>query len=107
MAWLAVKQDGAEVIMLDTEPPTRNPWGGWMCIAQVSLPKGAIFRLIGRELSWQDEPVELTEETLVKPVEVTDEEIEKQAEIFYNTEISVNVSNWENGARWMRERMTK
>ena len=28
----------------------------------VSLPKGSIKKLIGRELSWEDEPVELKEE---------------------------------------------
>lgn len=27
----------------------------------VSLPKGSIKKLIGRELSWEDEPVELKE----------------------------------------------
>ena len=25
----------------------------------VDLPKGAIFRLIGKELTWEDEPVKL------------------------------------------------
>lgn len=28
----------------------------------VELPKGSIKKLIGRELSWEDEPVELKEE---------------------------------------------
>ena len=28
----------------------------------IDLPKGSIKKLIGRELSWQDEPVELKEE---------------------------------------------
>ena len=30
----------------------------------VSLPKGSIKKLIGRYLTWQDEPVELKEEQL-------------------------------------------
>lgn len=28
----------------------------------ISLPKGSIKKLIGRDLSWEDEPVELKEE---------------------------------------------
>lgn len=28
----------------------------------IELPKGSIKKLIGRELSWKDEPVELKEE---------------------------------------------
>jgi hypothetical protein len=35
-----------------------NPDGGYENIAIV-LPKGTIMKLIGRELSWDDEPVEL------------------------------------------------
>ncbi len=30
----------------------------------IALPKGSIKKLIGRELSWEDEPVELKEEQL-------------------------------------------
>lgn len=32
----------------------------------VELPKGTIKKLIGRELSWDDEPVELKEERYEK-----------------------------------------
>lgn len=46
--------------------PTRYGDRYWMmnpiCNDSVSLPKGTIKKLIGRELSWSDEPVELKEE---------------------------------------------
>ena len=38
MAWVAVNKDGS---------------------GEVELPKGSIKKLIGRELTWEDEPVEL------------------------------------------------
>lgn len=31
----------------------------WICKQMLSLPKGSIKKLIGRELNWNDEPVEL------------------------------------------------
>ena len=43
MAWVAVNKDGAEFIYDD----------------YVRLPKGYIKKLIGKGLSWEDEPVEL------------------------------------------------
>lgn len=36
-----------------------DPDEGWRDVA-VELPKGSIKKLIGRELTWEDEPVELT-----------------------------------------------
>lgn len=45
---------------------TLNDWGDEeyedLYDDRVSLPKGSIKKLIGRELSWNDEPVELKEE---------------------------------------------
>lgn len=35
-----------------------DPDDGWRNIA-IKLPKGTIKKLIGRELTWEDEPVEL------------------------------------------------
>ena len=66
MAWLAVNKNGDEIISPDK--PTR--WGEWtdmddVCIesewgeVDMILPKGSIYKLIGRELTWDDEPVEL------------------------------------------------
>jgi hypothetical protein len=97
MAWLAKDEDGSEFVYNED-------------LELVFVPTGTIFRLIGRELSWQDEPVELTEGALFQPFSadmlnfllvnslrflteeqrkmlveslvkpVTDKEIEKQAE---------------------------
>jgi len=103
MAWLAVDKDGAEIM------PHYSPIkvsSGYMK-PFITLPKGTIFRLIGRELTWEDEPVKLTEELLVKPVEVTDEEIKS---VLINpiefSEIDFNIGFFE-GAIWMRERMKR
>lgn len=69
MAWLATDKNGEEYIY--EEKPSR----GYGCIWKatfydekdrnsdfIELPKGSIKKLIGRELSWSDEPVELKEE---------------------------------------------
>lgn len=68
MAWLAVDRDGSEWIY-----GGGRPYRGYETFffvanigsigsigrASVELPKGTIEKLIGRELSWDDEPVEL------------------------------------------------
>lgn len=72
MAWLAVEQNGVEVIF--EEKPERDE-DVWQYLVEMSvwnddpeqdyheygiaLPKGSIKKLIGRELSWKDEPVEI------------------------------------------------
>ena len=64
MAWLAVNGDGSERIF--REKPYRNTdphfglcWvGGWLA-TYIKLPAGSIKKLIGRELSWNDEPIEI------------------------------------------------
>ena len=63
MAWLAEDKDGTECIC------SSEPYRDWVdfkwCIENlpesnaVELPKGSIKKLIGRELSFADEPVEL------------------------------------------------
>lgn len=68
MAWLAVNKDGTEWIM--PEKPFRG-WGGyWEYLEEVynvpieiELPKGTVYKLLGKELTWDDEPVELQTET--------------------------------------------
>ena len=70
MAWLAVNKDGTEWIT--PGKPVRD-WGdyweffeevyvegefGSMSI-KIELPKGSIYKLLGKELTWDDEPVEL------------------------------------------------
>lgn len=69
MAWLATDKNGEEYIY--EEKPSR----GYGCIWKatfydekdrnsdfIELPKGSIKKLIGRELSFSDEPVELKED---------------------------------------------
>lgn len=62
MAWVAVDKNGEEYIY--NEKPDRgdkyfDPFGLLYCF---SLPKGSIKKLIGRDLTWEDNPVELKEE---------------------------------------------
>ncbi len=64
MAWLAVDVDGNEWIY-DLRPERHKHYDILYCYwvtkgNQFVLPKGAIQRLIGRKLSWDDEPVEFT-----------------------------------------------
>lgn len=80
MVWLAVAKDGTEIIFQDKPSRTEDDWkptvdgeelemNDWGDVEYVDaygdkiyLPKGSIKKLIGRELSWEDEPVELKEE---------------------------------------------
>ena len=69
MAWVAVDMDGEEIIYF-TRPERREDY--WMAREEknipetyrymISLPHGSIKKLIGRELTFDDEPVELKEE---------------------------------------------
>ena len=64
MAWVAVDKEGTEKIGVNL---TREDYE-WVDLFEVSegeyyleleLPKGSIEKLIGRKLTWEDEPVEL------------------------------------------------
>lgn len=58
MAWLAVDRDCSEYIY--KERPTRYTDEYWYSdYGYVQIHCGAIKRLIGRELTWNDEPVEI------------------------------------------------
>ena len=70
MAWVAVHKNGREGIF--SHKPTRggelNFWydeqedaAGVLYDTEMPLPKGSIKKLIGRDLTWEDEPVELKE----------------------------------------------
>ena len=63
MAYLCVDRSGEYIA--DNEP-TRNwfEWQGWQDVygescTLISLPKGTIKALIGREMTWEDEPYEM------------------------------------------------
>ncbi len=60
-AYVAIDFDGEETVF-DTFP-IRGPKGWFSGDArdmQVKLPSGSIKKLIGREMTWDDEPVKLT-----------------------------------------------
>lgn len=69
MAWVAVDMFGCERVY--EQKPRRFANCAWVptrCSYAdrlndfVTIPNGSIKKLIGRELSWKDEPVELKEE---------------------------------------------
>lgn len=67
MAWVAVDKDGMECVYA-TKPERNKKCKRWqvasfrLLLNVVHLPKGTIKKVIGRELTWEDEPVELKEE---------------------------------------------
>ena len=66
MAWVAVHKNGEESIFEDKPSRLDRYWSDLHWIddqyydSDILLPKGTIEKLIGRKLSWKDEPVELT-----------------------------------------------
>lgn len=56
MAWVAVDKIGEELISR-TEPFRVGDY--WIDCSIFHLPKGSIKKLIGRKLTWKDEPVKL------------------------------------------------
>ena len=62
MIWVAVDKNGNEVIF--EFKPYR--WNDFFWVEDtgdyIDLPKGTIKKLIGKDLDWNDEPVELKEE---------------------------------------------
>lgn len=60
MAWVAADEDGKECIYQFHPKRVNNHFVPLyeysMCMA---LPKGSIKKLIGRDLTWEDNPVEL------------------------------------------------
>ena len=63
MAWVAVDKGGRECIYQFRPKKGNNEfrpvyaYSMWM-----ALPKGSIKKLIGRDITWQDEPIKLKEE---------------------------------------------
>lgn len=65
MAWVAVNKDKSEFIY-SQEPERRNdswslPVDQDYCIKgdNFELPKGSIYKLTGKNLSWNDNPIEI------------------------------------------------
>lgn len=61
--WVAVNKNGEEWAFCD-EPARRNDWHAWVgdyCDTGVIMPTGTIELLLGRKLTWEDNPVEITE----------------------------------------------
>jgi len=56
MAFVATDLDGREHIY--PKEPKRER-GTWYASGYIELPSGTIKKLIGRDLDWNDEPVEL------------------------------------------------
>ena len=64
MAWLAVTKQGREFISMckPIRVMDEDNYYGWKdTFTEISLHNGSIKKLIGRELTWNDEPVELKE----------------------------------------------
>ena len=63
MAYVAVDKDGTECIYVTQPLRDDNVWiinDCWIGDGSyVILPKGTIKKLIGRELTWNDEPVKI------------------------------------------------
>ena len=63
MAWVAVDENNDEMVFI-AKPyrhPVFNIWKNNKAEG-IELPKGSIEKLIGKKLTWEDEPVELEEE---------------------------------------------
>lgn len=60
MAWLAVDSDGSE-FQYGYKPIRLNDIGVWEAVNSEwdSLPSGSIEKLIGKKLTWEDDPVEI------------------------------------------------
>jgi len=65
MAWVATDKDGTEKIFPFQPYRVTDYWTCSMYMflsGPIQLPKGSIKKLIGRNLTWKDEFVELKEE---------------------------------------------
>lgn len=67
MAWVVKNKNGSETIYEVKPYKYNDEWvsrkDGWERPYQYfNIPQGSIKKFIGRELSWDDEPVELKEE---------------------------------------------
>ena len=62
-AWVCANSFGMELMFASKPHKVDDSWrDNNGCCKCLELPKGTIKKIIGRELSWSDEPVELKEE---------------------------------------------
>lgn len=69
MAWVAVDKSGGECIFDNRPERSDNQWKDidYSCYGEdymevdtaIVLPSGTIKKLIGRDMTWEDEPIEL------------------------------------------------
>ena len=59
MAYLCVDKDGTELIFSQLPQKVKCHWMVGITGDCIELPHGSIAKLIGRELTWSDEPVNL------------------------------------------------
>lgn len=65
MAWLAIDKNNDEYIYSEQPIRYKGCWdmnyseNGYPIGSMISLPNGTIKKLIGRELTWEDEAVEI------------------------------------------------
>lgn len=62
MAWVAVDANGQEIIFEFEPERVQNLFWAEYIGEFLYLPKGTIKKLIDRDLTWEDNPVELEEE---------------------------------------------
>ena len=64
MAWVAVDKDGSEYIFHDKPKRLSVNWQDltYGIYTDIRIPRGSIKKLIGKDLYWSDEPVELKED---------------------------------------------
>lgn len=62
MAWVAVDKDGTEAMYHHKPYRSKECFNLYFIKLRIELPKGSIKKLIGRDLTWEDNPVELKEE---------------------------------------------
>lgn len=76
MLWLVVNKNGQEKLYYQ-KPVRDSESRSWMCLGHVDivLPKGSIYRLIGKTLTWKDEPFEFTD-VVINTVTITDKIID-------------------------------
>lgn len=62
MSWLAVDKNGTEYIYELCPIRCASAFIPLKSSLWISLPKGSIKKLIGKDLTWKDDPVEFTDE---------------------------------------------